>query len=108
MSTAYVEKVVYPPSTPTPRNGRSSRCADHTSTTRTMSTPMSRHPDTLVTNVAHGNRPGRCGHATTSPYRPRAPSAPPAEMAPRTAHGARRSADKRRLTGPAQVLAHDL
>src|SRR2546421_6769933 len=56
----------------------------------TISTPISRQPDILVTNVAHGNRPGRCGHAVASPYRASAPSAPPAETVPSTAHGAPR------------------
>lgn len=47
--------MVNPPSTPTPRNGRASRCADHTSVISTISTPIRRQPTTLVTKVPHGN-----------------------------------------------------
>ncbi|TWH70031.1 hypothetical protein JD77_05050 [Micromonospora olivasterospora] len=61
-STTYVEKVVKPPSTPTPRNGRVSGRV-RPAATRAMSAPISRQPVTLTENVAHGKPAGWCGRA---------------------------------------------
>src|SRR5690242_8991440 len=79
MSTAYVEKVVNPPSTPVPKKGRTRRWAAHTSVMTTMKTPITAHPMTLTQNVVQGNPPVSTGHSRAAPYRAVAPIAPPSE-----------------------------
>src|SRR5690606_26846567 len=61
--TAYVEKVVNPPSTPVPRNGRTSRCGAVRPASVAMSTPIAAQPLRLVTNVAQGKPVAGCGQA---------------------------------------------
>ncbi len=67
MSTAYVENVVKPPSTPVPRKGRVSRCGVASSVTVTSSTPISAQPTTLISSVVHGRAPGAVGHNSPAP-----------------------------------------
>src|ERR1700730_3310136 len=77
----YVENVVNPPSIPTPRKGRTRRWACPASVTSTISTPISRHPDTLIQNVVHAKLPAGWGKTVASPKRVGGPSPPPAEIA---------------------------
>ena len=67
MSTAYVEKVVKPPRSPVPKNGRTSRLSERRSTTMTMSTPMAKQPATLVSSVLQGNSVEAWGIARAMP-----------------------------------------
>ncbi len=66
-SSAYVEKVVNPPSTPVPRNGRASGCTVSSSVTITMSSPMNAHPEAFTTSVAQGNAPAGVGQSSAMP-----------------------------------------
>src|SRR5690606_36364721 len=78
------ENVVNPPSTPEPRNGRTSGCAHRPSPASTISTPISAQPPTLMPNSVHGNPPGEPGKARVRACRAIAPAAPPAETAAST------------------------
>ena len=90
-----------PPSTPTPRNGRTSGPTP-TAPSTAISAPISRQPVTLTPKVAHGKPVGGCGTAAWTPARASAPSTPPAAIAPSTVAGVRgqlrRSAATRRST----------
>lgn len=63
MSTAYVEKVVKPPSTPVPKNGRTSGWAGRISVTVTRKTPITAQPATLTQKVAQGKPSGAAGQS---------------------------------------------
>ncbi len=89
-STAYVEKVVKPPSTPVPRKGRTSGWAVRASVTSTMSTPIAAHPRTLTQKTVQGKPPARAGHHRVAAYRPAAPAPPPRDTAASTAASVRR------------------
>src|SRR6478609_8796022 len=88
---AYVENVVKPPSTPTPRKTRRSGSCPHS---EPSSTPISRQPRTLTTKVAHGQVLGSPGQASATPQRASDPSAPPKAHAP-TRVGRRTSLTRR-------------
>src|SRR5215207_8122428 len=104
VSTAYVEKVVYPPSNPTPTNGRTSRCGRRASTMDTISTPINTQPDTLTTNVPTGNPRADPGSASETSCRARAPTAPPTAITATTSHRrGRLSIRVRRPSAPATV-----
>src|SRR5215218_7569086 len=76
-STAKVEYVVYPPSTPTAKNGRIQREVGKEWSTTANSTPMRTHPLRFTRSVAHGQPPGEAGTASAILQRASAPSAPP-------------------------------
>src|SRR5262249_21040955 len=88
-------KVVNPPSTPVPRNGRTSGCAARISVIRTISTPIAAQPATFTDQVGHGNAPGGTGHASDAPYRAHAPTAPPAVITASSRTGTRRRPRRR-------------
>src|SRR3954447_2822929 len=85
-STMAVEKVVNPPSTPTPRNGRSSRCgAVSSSVSSTMSAPSRNEPARLMPNVVTGQAPSPAGNARSRANRASVPATPPSAMTASTA-----------------------
>src|SRR5262249_20073894 len=100
-------KVVNPPSTPVPRNGRTSGCAARISVIRTISTPIAAQPATFTDQVGHGNAPGGTGHASDAPYRAHAPTAPPAVItaSSRTGTRRRRVAARTSASGPVGATA---
>lgn len=67
MSRVAVEKVVKPPRTPVPRNGRVSGWTARRSVISTMRTPMAAQPMTLIQKVVHGNVPGAVGQIRVAP-----------------------------------------
>jgi len=79
-----VENVVYPPISPTARNGRRNRRGGQTSSRYTMSAPRTKLPETLTTKIAHGN-PCPAGNAADSTYRARLPIPPPTAIDARSA-----------------------
>ena len=67
MSTAYVEKVVKPPSTPVPKNGRTRRWAAQLSVITIMKRPITKQPTTFTQNVVQGKPAGPVGHRRDAP-----------------------------------------
>ncbi|GAA1688473.1 hypothetical protein GCM10009680_30020 [Streptomyces yatensis] len=66
-STAYVEKVVKPPSTPVPKKGRTSRWAVHISVISTRKTPMTAQPTALTSRIVQGKALDGVGHSSDAP-----------------------------------------